>query len=410
RVTLVFPAMENFLRIASFTCLLVATQSAVHFKNSLILDEFDINGKDSVSLDDICKANGCKIYVSSIKDADFIGKLSFKAETGEEVKLSDITHKNDDTTREKIPFVVKKGDSVSILNSNENLFCGPIVVYAVSNSAPNFDVAGVYDVLNAHTQEQAARKIVTIMGARPFTVWASSPTDSMEASVFTTGFDIDDAEKCKEVYHSTRGLGIKYGVNGPITTLFFEDEMQMNVDFMEFFETNQDLPSATFISSPGFIGCANAEVYHSSLYESQVNFTLSYDLARSTRLSALLNTDDPLTLQLDGDPEQEKEFTGHIGDDSYTRTGEVFAMELSFLFLMADPDSSFLVQFTDLGASTTRRTMPPTTPTIPSSPHTTSETLQTTTHITTTKSPTTTSGAKESSMAIGLAVLMAMLF
>ncbi|GMR52679.1 hypothetical protein PMAYCL1PPCAC_22874, partial [Pristionchus mayeri] len=341
----------NCFRLVFASCFFGITKSVVHFKNSLILDEFDLSGNDSVSLDEICLLDGCNIYVSSIKNAEFIYNLSFQAGTDDEVGLWNYTYDHDETTRQKIPFVVKKGDSVSIINANDDLFCGPIVVYAISNSAPNFDVAGVYDVLTGHTKEEGTEKIVTIMGARPFTVWASSPDDAMEASVFTTGFDIEDAEKCAEVYHSTRGLDIKYGVNGPITTLFFDEEMEMNVDFVDFFDTDLDLSSATFISSPGFIGCGNAEVYHSSVYESQVNFKLSYDLARTTRLSSLLNTDDPLTLRLDGDPTKEKEFTGHINDDSYTQTGEVSAMELSFSMSMTSSDSSFLVHFTDLGIS-----------------------------------------------------------
>ncbi|GMT00115.1 hypothetical protein PENTCL1PPCAC_22289, partial [Pristionchus entomophagus] len=365
---------------------------AVHFKNSLILDEFDLSGQDSVSLDSVCRDNGCKVYVSSVKDATLIDKLTFKPATGDEISLKSFTDNFDAKTRQKIPYVVKKGDSVSIKNANDNFACGPIVIYAIRNGAPNSDIAGVYDVSTTYRDEQALGKVVTVMGPTPFTVWASSPSENLEASVFATGFDIEEGEKCTEVYHSNRGLGIKYAINGPITTLFFKEEVQMNVDFLDFFESKLNLTAATLFTSQGYIGCGNAEIYHSSLYDSQINFELSSDIPRTTHLEAFLNTDDPLTLRLDGNAEMERNFTGSIGDDSYSRTGDISARELSFTYSMAD-DASFLVKFTDLGITpevTTRRTPPtsstslrPTSPTLPTSPSPT-----------TTTSPSTTSAAR----------------
>ncbi|KAF8365517.1 hypothetical protein PRIPAC_83346, partial [Pristionchus pacificus] len=401
--------MESCLRLLLISCLIASSKATVHFKNSLILDEFDLSGIDSVSLDEICLANGCKVYVSSLKDAAFIDKLTFKPSTGAEVSFKSYAYDVENKTQQKIPYVVNKGVSVSIANTNDNLACGPIVIYAVSNAAPNFNVAGVYDVASKYRQEQALGKVVTVMGPSPFTVWASSPSDKMEASVYTTGFDIEDAEKCTEVFHSIRSYGIKYAVNGPITTLFFEEEVQMNVDFLDFFETELDLTAATFITSPGYIGCANAQVYHSSLYASQESFIFSADVPRTTRLEASLNTEDPLTLRLDADPELERNFTGSIADDSYTRSGEISATTLAFSYCVVDPEASFLVKFTDLGLTATektRRTMPPTTPT---SEHPTSPTSTPCTTQSTTTPTTTTSGLEGASIGFGFAVLMTLL-
>ncbi|GMT28164.1 hypothetical protein PFISCL1PPCAC_19461, partial [Pristionchus fissidentatus] len=343
------------------------SQAAVHFTRSLILDEFDLIGKNSVSLDSICLQNGCKVYVSAVKDDQFIGKLSFQGAEGANAEsLESYAYDFDKKTQQKIPFVAENNSPLSIVNSNENFACGPIVIYAISNDANNLYVAGVYDVSRTFRDEQAIGKVVTIIGPRPFTVWASSPSEEMEASVYMTGFDIEKDDKCIQAYHSTRGLGIKYSVNGPITTLFFEEEVQMNVDFFEFFEKDLEMTSATFISSPGFIGCSNGEVYRTSLYPNDANFTFTSDIARSVHLEAYLNTEDPLELTVESvNTITSRSFTGTINSDSYHRMGEVSATKLSFFYTMSDSSSSFLVKMTDLGLTQStvrpRRTTPPTT-------------------------------------------------
>ncbi|GMT00114.1 hypothetical protein PENTCL1PPCAC_22288, partial [Pristionchus entomophagus] len=360
--------MVNYLSFVFTLLFSGATYCAVNFKKSLILDEFDLSGQDSVSLDSVCHDNGCKVYVSSVKDATFIDKLTFKPSLGEEVGLKSYTYDFDSKTRLKIPYVVKKGISISVKNTNENLFVGPIVVYVVNSKAPRIRLAGVYDVAQGYREEQTIGKIVTVMGPRPFTVWASSPSspEKLEAFVYTTGFDVDyEGEWCTEALHSTLGEDIQFAVNGPIASITFLAVVPLNVQFQEVFETKLDLPTATFITSPGFIGCGNAEVYQSSLYDSLTNFILSSDIAQITYMEIFVNTEDPLILQIDSNPGMERDFTGSIGPDhvnnTYTNGLIVSARVLSFSYSTTDPDSYFMVKFDYLGvAPVTEKTVPPT--------------------------------------------------
>ncbi|GMT28151.1 hypothetical protein PFISCL1PPCAC_19448, partial [Pristionchus fissidentatus] len=292
-------SISRMLRASSLLLLCVLTaQCAVHFKRSMLIDQYDLDGVTEFKAMKVCDY-GCHVWASippgtedSAKNIHIDDEFFFN--------LAETATMYDHATLEKQPMFIDSNDAVSIYNFNPNQTTTPFIIYIVSTRATDLNTAEIYDAHNINRMIFPAKQI-TIMSAAPFTVNSNKAEGGNSVVVRTTGFDdVEDNNKDKcfqmmAVGDKSNWPGFNIEVSSPLLSMAFDyknyPDAYLHLDVTMGNSGVLDLTRPGFVSSPGYIGCSNGDVFRSSLYSSNVATSITASGNRHVYLNGDIHTD-----------------------------------------------------------------------------------------------------------------------
>ncbi|GMT27479.1 hypothetical protein PFISCL1PPCAC_18776, partial [Pristionchus fissidentatus] len=328
--------------------LLTVTEAFVEFEHSILFDESDFDGQKKINVPQYC-ADHCRIYVSvPAESAEVAGLIIVDGIKNSQPSLLDISQTPPDEkyAHQKGFLKVKSTRQMSFINNNGNLDTAPLLVWIVRKDAPNFNTAEVYDA-DPSTFRNTSKGFMTILSAEPYVLSTNTHNKEMEVRAIAAGYDAID--QCTEILRQddpTTYKDISIWIRSPLITLVFAVDKYpnpfVNVLTAAAGDDVYDLSEPTFVTSPGYIGCASiahsqftgtpTKTYRSSLYDTMsIDYKLESDQKYTIELVAELNVDavHPVAVAFTNeDGPKELSWFGADGDDNNEKTTIISTQDL----------------------------------------------------------------------------------
>ncbi|GMS85497.1 hypothetical protein PENTCL1PPCAC_7672, partial [Pristionchus entomophagus] len=330
----------------------------VEFHGSRLYDEADFAVPSACGL-----FPGGRIYVSvPSNSADIAKKLMLHDYVHDDMSLYDIST----LTKGKEKGYLKVDDAirqVKITNLNAGNNTAPIAVWVLEYYNTDHTV---YDAANLRIGPDSLG-VITVMSAEPFTLRSKTDGPMMLFSLLA-GFDAlpsgrGNEDMCTNVIEQLdpdASSSVQFSVQSPLITLKFDGSDYKNSRSSIIadigIESVLDFSGISFVSSPGYIGCAYSpeqKIYHSSLYNSSTSVMYFSDSRLyNVAMTSFVNSDaeHPVIVQ-DKTNNKEYRWSGTTPDNTDSQNPilkQTNNLEISWTRNEKDLEQSFLVRLIPL--------------------------------------------------------------
>ncbi|GMR53004.1 hypothetical protein PMAYCL1PPCAC_23199, partial [Pristionchus mayeri] len=329
------------------------SESVVHFKRSMLIDQFDLEGVQEYKVTKLCDY-GCHVWASIPPGTEESAK-NIHIDTIFHLSLAEVATTYNPQTLKKKPMYIDADDSVSIFNFNVNQTTTPLIIYLVSTRASDLNTAEIFDAHNFNRNASPAKQI-TIMSAAPFTVTSDrDETYGNSVVACTTGFDdVEDSNKdgCFQIVtiaDSKAWPGFSVEVSSPLLSLAFDykkyPDAYLRINTSMVITGELDLSKPGFVASPGYIGCSSGDIFRSSLYSKKVAATITSTGNRHVYLNGDIHTDQKHPVDII-DMKSNNDYPMYGSPTAQSQ--ELFTTGVAVNWERAGTDNSFALRFSSV--------------------------------------------------------------
>ncbi|GMR61936.1 hypothetical protein PMAYCL1PPCAC_32131, partial [Pristionchus mayeri] len=242
----------------------------VRFSNSEVLQESALVSIDNADRAPFKCGNGCNAYTDSRANNLYITKYDAQ----KNVYTSIVNFSNMGGANKNMPEPYKLGASTNYFIENRGEKDPKFVFYVVDGKAPNINTpVMVIDEDKDVVLSNDKSRLITILNSKydavQYTQFGGKQYPKNSPQIYATGFDAVDEKQCSALYQSRAfesGTQASITALSPISTVDFgyigDPSVHVKPNRGEFSVPNAK--SSAVYSSPGYVGCSNANGQYSS--------------------------------------------------------------------------------------------------------------------------------------------------